>query len=115
MNKYIRFLEERYERFRDILIRCDANVVCKTASCIEYMVFEEFDIDIPCYLCDENLDEFWEYNMIDDEIKELAIQLREMFEDLRKSEYWNVEAVQHSNNWRELFELSGTILSKLYY
>lgn len=115
MDKYTRFREERYERFKDVLIRCDAKVVCQSDASVESVIFEDFDIDIPCYLCDENLEEFLEYNMIDHEIKESVIQLRNMFADLRKSEYWNVEAVRNSGQWRELFALSGEILNKLYY
>lgn len=114
MKKYIDFLQQRYEGFKNTLKLC-SNVTLNSNFNIEWLVFEELNVDIPCYLCDENLNDFLDSYMIDEEIQKMAVQLRNNFLEIQNNASWNANSILHSKNWEITFKLSIDILNKLYY
>ena len=113
MKKYIDFHQQRYVGFKDTLKLC-SNVTLNSNFNIEWLVFEELNVDIPCYLCDENLNDFLDSYMIDEEIQKMAVQLRNNFLEIQNNASWNADSILHSKNWEITFKLSIDILNKLY-
>lgn len=113
MNKYICHIHKKYEQFKNTLSLC-SDILSRSAE-REWIVFEELNISIPCYLCDENLNDFFDNYMIDNEIKEMSIQLRNLFMNLQDGEQWNIKSIWYSIDLQIIIELSNEILKKLYY
>lgn len=80
-------------------------------------IFEDLDIYIRTYLCEENLRIYLDEGWIDSDIAEKSRGLLDTFCAIEKGspELWNVEAVKNSEEWRILMELSEDIRSELYY
>jgi len=114
MDKYNIFIQQKYEWFKDAIVLC-SNIFFYSSPKKEWIVFEELNIDIPCYLCDKNLDDFFNNYMIDNEIKDLSIKLRESFINLQKGAKWNTKAIWHSIELQEVIKISKDILKRLYY
>lgn len=114
MKKYMDIILDRYECFKNTLKLC-SNVTLNSNSNIEWLVFEELNVDIPCYLCDKNLNDFLDSYMIDEEIKKMAVQLRNNFLEIQNNASWNADSILHSKNLEITFKLSIDILNKLYY
>lgn len=114
MDKYKIFIQQKYKCFKDTLVLC-SNIFFYSLQKKEWIVFEDLSIDIPCYLCDKNLDDFFNNYMIDNEIKEMSIQLRELFINLQKGVQWNNKSIWYSIELQRVIELSNEILKRLYY
>ena len=80
-------------------------------------IFEDFDIYVRTYLCDDNLKIYLDEGWIDRDIAEKSISLFESFCAMVKEypELRNVEAVKNAEEWRKLMELSEEIRTDLYY
>lgn len=80
-------------------------------------VFEDLDIYIRIYLCEENLNIYLDEGWIDNDIAEKSRGLFDTFCSLEKSspELWNVKAVKTADEWRILMQLSEDIRAELYY
>ena len=80
-------------------------------------IFEDFDIYVRTYLCEENLRIYLDEGWIDRDIAEKSRGLLDSFCTIEKAnpELWNVEAVKNADEWRILMELSEDIRNELYY
>ena len=80
-------------------------------------IFEDFDIYVRVYLCDENLKIYLDEGWIDHEIAEKSRALLSGFCALGKEcpGLWNAASVKTAEEWRKLMELSEEIRADLYY
>ena len=58
-NKYSTFNQKRYERFVHTLEECGTFLINADDDTIERCIFEDFDIDVRCFLCDSELEFFF--------------------------------------------------------
>ena len=103
---YIRTLES----FTTALIREDDFVVGSR-------IFEDFDIYVRTYLCDDNLKIYLDEGWIGRDIAEKSRSLLSGFCALEKEcpGLWNATSVKNAEEWRKLMELSEEIRAELYY
>lgn len=80
-------------------------------------IFEDFDIYVRTYLCDENLKIYLDEGWIDHEIAEKSRLLLSGFCAVEKESprLWNAASVKNAEEWRKLMELSEEIRADLYY
>lgn len=80
-------------------------------------IFEDLDIYIRTYLCENNLKIYLEEGWIDHDIADKSRGLYDSFCSVEKTspELWNTEAVKNAEEWRILMELSEDIRKELYY
>ena len=80
-------------------------------------IFEDLDIYIRTYLCEENIKLYLDEGWIDHDIAEKSRGLFDSFCSIGKTspELWNTEAVKNSEEWRILMDLSEEIREELYY
>ena len=80
-------------------------------------VFEDFDIYVRIYLCDDNLKIYLDEGWIDRSIADKSAALLESYCALEQGapELRNVGAVKTAKEWRILMELSEDIRAELYY
>ncbi len=114
--RYEQQKKDRYDRFVHTLNECGKFLLLETDETIAYHIFEEFDIDARCNLCDENLSIFLEEYWIDEAIQHEAVRLRELFCTMEREhpELWNINAVRTAPEWLEILQLSDEIKSKLF-
>ncbi|MBP3268291.1 MAG: hypothetical protein J6M07_08225 [Ruminococcus sp.] len=80
-------------------------------------IFEDFDIYVRTYLCDENLKIYLDEGWIDRDIAEKSRSLLSGFCAIEKESphLWNAASVKTAEEWRKLMELSEEIRADLYY
>lgn len=109
-------LEERYNNFKKTILECGSYLLTESDEIIKNNLFEEFSIDVISFLHENTLYLFLDEGMIDDEILEKSIQLRNRYLELEKNvNLLNVDAVKSLEEWRELLTISDEIKQLLYW
>lgn len=109
-------LEERYENFKKTIQECGSYLLTESDDTIKHNLFEEFSIDVISFLHEDTLNLFLDEGMIDDDILEKSIELRNSFMQLEKNvELLSVEAVRTVEEWKRLLRRSDEIRKLLYW
>lgn len=115
-DKYRAFNQKRYDWFVSTLEECGTFLLNADDTTIETCIFLDFDIDVRCCLCDENLEFFTDNFMIYEDIRIKCVELRN--KAVKAFDNYNlrsVNAVRNSPEWREILKLSDEIKGMLYY
>ena len=72
-------LEERYQNFKKTIQECGSYLLTESDDTIKHNLFEEFSIDVISFLHEDTLNLFLDQGMIDDDILEKSIVLRNSF------------------------------------
>ena len=109
-------LEKRYENFKSTIEECGSYLLLEDDDTIKHNLFEEFSIDGISFLHEDTLNLFLNEGMIDDDILEESIELRNLFMQLEKNEELpSVEVVRTSEEWKRLLRKSDEIRKLLYW
>ena len=109
-------LEEKYENFKRTIQECGSYLLTESDDTVKHNLFEEFSIDVISFLDEDILNLFLDEGMIDNEILEKSIELRNLFLQLEKNaELLSVEAVRTSEEWKRLLRISDEIRQLLYW
>ena len=109
-------LEERYQNFKKTIQECGSYLLTESDDTIKHNLFEEFSIDVISFLHEDTLNLFLDEGMIDDDILEKSIVLRNSFMQLEKNvELLCVEAVRTFEEWKRLLRASDEIRKLLYW
>ena len=109
-------LEERYQNFKKTIQECGSYLLTESDDTIKHNLFEEFSIDVISFLHEDTLNLFLDQGMIDDDILEKSIVLRNSFMQLEKNvELLSVEAVRTLEEWNRLLRASDEIRKSLYW
>lgn len=110
------FIQERYENFKKTIQECGSYLLTESDDTIKHNLFEEFSIDVISFLHEDTLNLFLDEGMIDDDILEKSIELRNSFMQLEKNvELLSVEAVRTFEDWKRLLRTSDEIRKLLYW
>ena len=91
-------------------------MLTESDATIKHNLFEEFSIDVISFLNEDTLNLFLDEGMIDDDILEKSIELRNSFMQLEKNvELLSVEAVRTFEDWKRLLRTSDEIRKLLYW
>lgn len=106
-----------YNDFVHTLDHCGTFLLNRCDDEIEYHLFEEFSIDCISFLHQKSLDVLLSIGMINNEIFEKCLKLRTMYLAIEREhpEKMNVKSVREDVKWLEIFYLSDSIHSMLYY
>lgn len=109
-------LQERYQNFKKTIQECGSYLLTESDDTIKHNLFEEFSIDVISFLHEDTLNLFLDEGMIDDDILEKSIALRNSFMQLEKNvELLSVEAVRTFEEWKRLLRASDEIRKLLYW
>ena len=109
-------LEERYEKFKKTIQECGSYLLTESDDTIKHNLFEEFSIDAISFLHEDTLNLLLDEGMINDDILEKSIELRNSFIQLEKNvELLSVEAVRTVEEWKRLLRTSDEIRKLLYW
>lgn len=109
-------LEEKYENFKRTIQECGSYLLTESDDTVKHNLFEEFSIDVISFLYEDTLNLFLDEGMIDNEILEKSIELRNLFLQLEKNaELLSVEAVRAFEEWKRLLRISDEIRQLLYW
>ena len=109
-------LEERYQNFKKTIQECGSYLLTESDDTIKHNLFEEFLIDVISFLHEDTLNLFLDEGMIDDDILEKSIVLRNSFKQLEKNvELLSAEAVRTFEEWKRLLRASDEIRKLLYW
>lgn len=109
-------LEERYENFKKTIQECGSYLLIESDDTIKHNLFEEFSVDVISFLNEDTLNLFLDEGMIDDDILEKSIELRNSFMQLEKNvELLSVESVRTFEEWKKLLRISDEIRALLYW
>lgn len=109
-------LEERYQNFKKTIQECGSYLLTESDDTIKHNLFEEFSIDVISFLHEDTLNLFLDEGMIDDDILEKSIALRNSFMQLEKNvELLSAEAVRTFEEWKRLLSASDEIRKLLYW
>ena len=78
-------LEERYQNLKKTIQECGSYLLTESDDTIKHNLFEEFSIDVISFLHEDTLNLFLDEGMIDDDILEKSIVLRNSFMQLKKT------------------------------
>ena len=108
-------LEERYQNFKKTIQECGSYLLTESDDTIKHNLFEEFSIDVISFLHEDTLNLFLDEGMIDDDILEKSIALRNSFMQLEKNvELLSAEALRTFEEWKRLLSASDEIRKLLY-
>lgn len=109
-------LEERYQNFKKTIQECGSYLLTESDDTIKHNLFEEFSIDAISFLHEDTLNLLLDEGMINDDILEKSIELRNSFIQLEKNvELLSVEAVRTVEEWKRLLRTSDEIRKLLYW
>jgi hypothetical protein len=109
-------LEERYQNFKKTIQECGSYLLTESDDTIKHNLFEEFSIDVISFLHEDTLNLFLDEGMIDDDILEKSIVLRNSFMQLEKNvELLSAEALRTFEEWKRLLSASDEIRKLLYW
>ncbi|MDR6551880.1 hypothetical protein [Paenibacillus qinlingensis] len=106
-------IEELYELYVDTIKRCGTYLIKADDLVIGYNIFEDFDIGAISFLHTDNLKKLVEDGLISIEIMRKSSALRTKFLALQHGDEWNINAVRHSSQWKEILELADEINSRV--
>lgn len=102
-------LERLMELYVDTISKCGLYLLSMDDRCVEYNIFEEFDIGVISFLHADTLKKLNKAGLISDQMMEKSSTLRNWVQALEGGEYWNVTSVRYSSEWREILELADEI------
>ena len=103
-------IKKSEEWFDETIDFCTSNILSDNDEIILYKIYEEFDTSSWSFLHKNTLNILLEANLINNEIYELAVILREKAVLLFQSDIErSVTFVRSSEEWREIFRLCDTI------
>jgi hypothetical protein len=103
-------LKELDALFIDTLERGSMKLLQENDEEIEYQLFEEFDLGVHSFLHIDSLEKLEEAGFINEEIKTLSLELRELSRQLLDSEMIrNPNTVKTNKDWHKVLELSDRI------
>ena len=109
-------LEERYQNFKKTIQECGSYLLTESDDTIKHNLFEEFSIDVISFLYEDTLNLFLDEGMIDDDILEKSMALRNSFMQLEKNvELLSAEALRTFEEWKRLLRASDEIRKLLYW
>lgn len=109
-------LEERYQNLKKTIQECGSYLLTESDDTIKHNLFEEFSIDVISFLHEDTLNLFLDEGMIDDDILEKSIVLRNSFMQLEKNvELLSAEAIRTFEEWKRLLRASDEIRKLLYW
>ena len=109
-------LEKRYENFKSTIEECGSYLLLEDDDTIKHNLFEEFSIDISSFLHEDTLNLFLDEGMIDNDILEKSIELRNAYLELERiPDMLNVETVKTSEKWKNILRKSDEISELLYW
>ena len=109
-------LEKRYENFKSTIEECGSYLLLEDDDTIKHNLFEEFSIDIISFLHEDTLNLFLDEGMIDNDILEKSIELRNAYLELERiPDMLNVETVKTSEKWKNILRKSDEISELLYH
>ena len=109
-------LEKRYENFKSTIDECGSYLLLEDDDTIKHNLFEEFSIDIISFLHEDTLNLFLDEGMIDNDILEKSIELRNAYLELERiPDMLNVETVKTSEKWKNILRKSDEISELLYW
>jgi hypothetical protein len=103
-------LQELNDLYVDTLQRATKKLVLEEDEEIEYQLFEEFDVGVHSFLHAESLEKLLKAGFINEEIKNLSLQLREKSIDLLENKR-DAESVKNDARWQAALDLSDKIKS----
>ena len=101
-----------FELYLDTLDCCKLSLLSEADDIIEYELFEEFDIGVHSFLHHKNLEKLLKENYIDEEIKNLSIELREMYLLIDEDKH-GADDVRNDKDWHAILKLSDLIKNKI--
>ena len=109
-------LEEKYDNLKKTIQECGSFLLTENDDTIKDNLFEEFSIDVISFLHEDTLNLFLDEGMIDNDILEKSIELRNSFLQLEKNtELLSVEAVRTFEEWKRLLRTSDEIRQLHYW
>ena len=116
MINFLIIIQERYENFKKTIQECGSYLLTESDDTIKHNLFEEFSIDAISFLHEDTLNLLLDEGMINDDILEKSIELRNSFIQLEKNvELLSVEAVRTVEEWKRLLRTSDEIRKLLYW
>jgi len=106
-------VDKLMELYIDTLQKCGMQLLEMKDDYIGYCIFEEFDTGVISFLHNNTLSRLKQANLITETIAQKCTLLREKFMKLQNTELWNIKSVKHSQEWREILELSDEIRALL--
>lgn len=107
-------LDEKYNNFKDCILKCSYRLLDKSDEEIVYTIFEDLSIDINSFVHPNTLDLLLSEGMINPKIYWMSVCFRKKFIDLEKNTC-NVNDIRDSVEWKCLFALSDKISLQLYF
>lgn len=106
-------INELNDLFVDTLEKCTFELIHQNDEKLEYNLFEEFDVGVTSFLHEESLDRLFNKNHINNEIKQMATKLRELWFSVQNNEtIRNAECVRRNSKWWKVLKLSDLIIKK---
>lgn len=106
-------VEKLMELYIDTIGKCGSYLLSEDDKVIEYNIFEEFDTGVISFLHADNLRLLKDAGLINDEIMQKSINLRNWIQTIQQGDNWNIDAVRNSTEWKKIFELSDEIKTML--
>ena len=91
------------------LKQCGLDILKMPDDMIEYNILQEFIIGATSCFSKFTLDKLEENGIIDDDIYNKSKLLQQKVMNLDNSNFWNVESIKDTQEWRKVLELSDEI------
>lgn len=104
----------KFDWFMDTLNKSGVFVRTLSDKEIETYIFEDLIVGAVSCFNKNNLKELKDDGIIDEEIEEATLLLREKILLIDNSDIWNIDSVKTDSNWLDIFELSDWIKKKVH-
>ncbi|MEJ8548090.1 hypothetical protein [Brevibacillus borstelensis] len=101
------------ELYVDTIGKCGLYLLSEDDEVIGYNIFEEFDIGVNSFLHTDNLQKLKDAGLINDEIMQKSVTLRNLVQTIQQGDNWNINAVRNSLEWKKILELADEIQTML--
>ena len=109
-------VDERYELFKSVLVKCSSNILTKNDKEFKYIIFEDLGVEINSFLHDTSLNTFIEEGYINESIYNKCSELRDLYlsEEEKLFSLSNVEKIKTSTTFTAIVKRADEILDFLY-
>jgi hypothetical protein len=107
-------IEQSFDFYLRSLKRCGLHLLEKTDNKIYYQIFDEFAIEYPASLSNYTLERLESEGIITSTIHELSKLLEVRLSKIDNTSQWNVGSLKHSEEWRDILQLSDEIKKLVY-
>lgn len=109
-------LGERYENFKNTIQECGSYLLTESDDIIKYNLFEQFPVDAVSFLHENTLNILLDEGMIDHDILQKSIELRNSFLELEKNpDLFSIDSVKKLDIWKKVLEASDEIKELIYW